>query len=177
MGPSPITDADMVKVIEDETNVRKNWIHGTEKEGWKFFADVEGIRIDELAIQNTPIHVIRATAVVCIDMDAMLRSFTEGGLAERQKVSAEIIDHEKLYQHPDRVDMYISYSAFSAPFGVSNREFLTLRDVFNLEDNSILIVSQSINMEKKPYVPDRVRATTRSARYFVPLEKENEFKV
>jgi hypothetical protein len=70
---------------------------------------------------------------------------------------------------------------------VSNRDFLTLRNVYPHDGDSVLIVSQSVNLEKKPFKANTVvssymgrqcsltqaqRATTRNARLFTPIEGE-----
>lgn len=53
---------------------------------------MEGIRIEEKAIEGSSIHVVRACGILSgINLKEMLYSFAEGGLEERKKVNADII--------------------------------------------------------------------------------------
>ena len=59
---------------------------------FQFYQDVEGIHVEELAIPGSSVHVVRATGILKgVDLEAMLTSFSSGGLKERQKVNTEII--------------------------------------------------------------------------------------
>merc|ERR1712232_1385016 len=98
----------------------------------------------------------------------MFESFTNGGLEERKKISPEIIEHEVIRIVDEDTKTYLSYSQFSTPMGVSNRDFLTLRSQIELENGSTLIVSQSVNYKDTPFKPSVIRGVTRNGRLFVP---------
>jgi len=177
--PSPVTKEEMLEVLEAERKVRQEWLEGTEADGWKKFGAVDGITIEELPIAGSSVHVVRARGILSgVDLEKIFDDFTNGGLEERRQISADILSHEMIYQMEDHVDVYISYSSFSTPMGVSNRDFLTLRNLYRQDDGKYLIVSQSINYEAKPFQAGNVRATTRNARLFEPIEgEERKYKV
>merc|ERR1712137_1211166 len=83
-------------VIDSEIKIRKEWMEGTAEDGWTFFQEVEGIKIDELVIPNSSVHVVRASGILKgVDLESMLIAFADGGLEERRKVNADIVVHEK----------------------------------------------------------------------------------
>lgn len=169
--PSPSTDQEMLDLLENEKEIRLKWITGTQADGWETFQIIDGVHIEQLAIPESTIHVVRANGILKnIDLDLMFHSTTHGGLEERQKINSEIIDHRIVYKVGGSEVTYISYSAFATPVGVTNREFLGLRTVEDLPGGGKLIVVQSINYEACPFTPSFVRGTLRSGRLFEPLE-------
>jgi hypothetical protein len=54
--------------------------------------EVDGIHIEQLAIPNSTIHVVRAVGTLKnIDIEKLFKAGEEGGLEERKKINNDII--------------------------------------------------------------------------------------
>mmetsp|Transcript_19047 Transcript_19047/g.73313 ORF Transcript_19047/g.73313 Transcript_19047/m.73313 type:complete len:235 (+) Transcript_19047:153-857(+) len=174
--PSPSTHEEMKAVAHQESQCRLEWIKSND--GWQLFCEMEGgIVIEQREVPGSSIHLIRARGVLKqIDLDKMFHDQLHGGIAVRKQLSTDILAHEMLTKLDDG-STYVSYSAYSTPLGVSNREFVTMRHHQVCEDGSHLITIQSVNHEKKPFTPGFVRGSTRGARFFRPLETPGDYEL
>ena len=123
---------------------------------WTKVCIKDDVTIEEKIIPNSNINLIRTIKVIRnIDFSLIVKHLYSPTYQERKILYTDLIDYKIIENIDDNI--HVSYSKFKMPFGVTDRDFLTVRAIHELDDGNCIIVIRSINRKDILYDPNAVR--------------------
>jgi hypothetical protein len=134
----------------------------------------EKVILEEKNVEWSAISVVRASAIIKGKTSKEIAyAIYNLSFEERKKLLDDLMSYE-IIETIDN-DSHIVLARYRAPWGVSNREFLTHRGFFNI-DNDYVITTCPIEHEKAPINPNFVRGTNDGIMYIKYID-ENSTKI
>jgi len=132
-------------------------------------AIITRVCIEEKSVDGSDITSIRTrTTLENVSIEEIVKCIHSPTFDERKQVYDKLIFHEVVKEITP--DIVVTRSRFSAPFPVTDREFLTMRSMKKLEDGSYVVSVRSINDESVPFDENYVRGESNSDIYIFPVD-------
>jgi len=129
---------------------------------WTTVKTLDGVLLEEKQYPGSNVNAVRATTELKnVDLKALIDLHYSATFAQKSKTDAELLDCKVLKTL--NKNMHIYYSAYLTPPLIGNRDFVSLRCHYRLEDGSDLITTVSINYKDKPFDSNYVRGVVTSA--------------
>lgn len=122
---------------------------------WTDIKEEDGIKLSEFYLDNSSIPVLKITKIFKnVKPERLIDLNFNCTFDQKKSTNPDLIDY-KIIDNPD-TNRVVAYSQYSAPFGVSNREFLYFQELW--QNNGVsMIITQSVNIKKFPFSPSYVR--------------------
>jgi len=173
--PTAATNDDVITIANSAMAQRIEWFNGKYETGWAPFFENQNIKIEQLQLVGSDIHVVRCTATLKnVDINNIVKYFYNAELAEKKVVDPDIKYHKVVKQIDENI--HISHSQYDTPFPISNREFVAIRNVQQV-DNMFVISIQSINYNDVPFTKGFVRGSSNCGTLLMPIEGSTDVKI
>ncbi len=159
-------DLPTLKSKNDYLNISKNLFDNAlstiYSPGWDKYKFAERVLLEEKYVKGSDIPVVRISSVLeNVDLHQIVQYFYAPSFEERKQVYKELLAHVVIDKITDNI--HVAYSKFKIPVPfISDRDFISLRMVWELEDGSFIICVSSINREDVPFYPKYVRGSSHS---------------
>jgi len=158
--PTPKSDEEYKEEAAKAIAVRLEWADS--KDGWEEIQRERGVVLEQRELPGSWIHLVRARALLRnIEVEDIIRLTYDADLKERKTLIDDITNHEVIEEIVPG-ELHVAHSQFSAPMGVTNREFVAIRTRKTLDDGRIIVAIQSVNVEGRPFSPGFVRGSSNS---------------
>jgi hypothetical protein len=166
---TPLKDEDFVAIANKSFEERLAWINGTEADGWTLFHEEEGVKVYELELPGSSVHVVKAVGEMDdMNIDTLWPMVFNAPLEEKKKISEDIVNNVVLKDiNADLNLTLVQYSANVA--GISGREFVQLRAHKQLDNGAHFVTVTSVNYEPQPFSEGYVRGVVRSGSLLTPI--------
>ena len=164
---TPQNIGDYKKLIENTFKKGNDWLN--DNTNWQFIKEDRGIVLEELPIANSSIGAIKTTAnIKGIELKKLVEVVFDLPLEEKKKLMSDILAYNTIKEITD--DIAVCHSQYATPFGISNREFVFVKALRQLNDNKYMMMVQSINYEDKPFTQGYVRGVSVCCNYIEKLD-------
>lgn len=137
------------------------WLTGDA--GWEIISETSDTVVEQLKLDNTSFHVVRAhKQLKNIDVNKLIRATNCNSFEEKNELYEDLIQFKVVKQLDDSTN--ICYSQYKTPFGTMNRDFVSLRNFVKLDQYSYLLVNQAVNYEPIKFNKNFVRGVNTSGR-------------
>jgi hypothetical protein len=168
--------------IEDYESLSKESLDKTLEtiysHGWTELSMTGCVLIEEKPVPGSDITAIRTSTILQnVDFEKVVKVIFTPTKEERKLIYKELIDQQIIQIISPTIN--VSKSQFDAGYSiVAHREFIVLKSVRLLIDNSLIISTISINRQDIPFTPEFVRGTINSHIHIMPLnDPPNSVKI
>lgn len=169
---TPTTNDDFLELGKQSVIEKSNWFNST---NWTFFQEVDGVVLEEQPMVGSNISTIKGTVVLNgSDLNKLSNNLFCSTYEITKKTYDELINSTEVLRIND--NNMVTHSQFQSPFGVTNREFVSLKTRVVLENGDHLITTHSINYEPIPFSYGFVRGVVKSGILISKLN-DNKLKV
>ncbi len=125
---------------------------------------------------GSDINAIRTSCVLRnVNIHKVIKCIFAPSFEERKAIYDKLVSYESI--EDVRPEIVVARSRFSAPFGITPREFLMMRSLGQLEDSTYVISVRSINRQDVPFDPNYVRGVSNSDIYLFPIDETRDVRV
>lgn len=173
--PTPTSKEEYGKFSEEVLNLVTGSV--SPPEGWTTLSRTKGVHIQEKVVNGSDVTSVKLSATLQnVSIEEVIKCIHSPTFDERKQLYDKLIHHEVVKEITPNV--VITRSRFSTPFGVTDREFLTMRSLRRFEDGSCVIAVRSINDIDVPFDDNFVRGIGQSDIYVFPVENtESDVRV
>jgi len=171
--PTPLSKEDYEKISNEALD---NVIKVVSVDGWKLIGEKNGVLIEEMQVPGSDVNAIRTSCVLKnVNVHNVIKCIFEPSFAERRAIYDKLLSHELIEKV--RPEIVVARSRFSAPLGVSPREFLMMRSLGQFDDGTYVISVRSINRKDVPFDPNYVRGISNSDIYIFPIDETRDVRI
>jgi len=171
---SPLTKQDYIDVADKGLN---DVLTNICSEGWTVVLEKEGALIEEKKIPGSDLTAIRTSIVLkgITDINKVIKCVHSPTFEERKQVYEKLSGHDLVEVISEEI--VVTHSKFSAPMGITGRDFLTVRSKRQLIDGTFVVAVRSINRKDVPYNSNYVRGVSNSDIYIFPISESNDVRI
>lgn len=155
------SDGNQHEIVATTSEKILNWLQGTE--GWSTVVDENGILVEEMNLPGNNFVVVRAHKKLHgVDVGALLKATNCDSFEEKSKLYDDLLGFDVIDEYNEQTNL--CYSKYKTPFGIANRDFVTLRNFVKLDDHTYLLTCQAVNYSGIPFGEGFVRGANTSGR-------------
>ena len=168
--PTPMSKEEYVAIGEQALSEVMDVVSS---EGWNVLHEKDGVLIEDKYVDGSDVTAIRVSTVLTnVNVDKIVQFIHSPTFEQRKPIYDKLIDHKIVEVVEPWIN--VAHSKFTAPFGVTNRDFLAMRCLGKQEDGTFVIACRSINRSDVPFDNDNyVRGVSNSNIYVFPIQKED----
>ncbi len=163
--PTPNTDNEFINITNEVFAHRQEWISGK----WDKVTEKNGYLLEERTLSNSRFKAYRTTGLLHnVDIEKITEFTYDPDFKEKKEVTPDLIHQRNLKLVSNTIHTCLTH--YATPFAISNREFVAIRAIRYNEDDSRLIVIQSVNVESVPVTEGFVRGVSKCAILLTPID-------
>lgn len=169
---TPINNDDYDKFYNESLKFGKEWLDSF---SWNITKTNDNVVMEEMIIPNSDISAVRvSTTVNNMSLDKIKHIIFSSSLEEKKKLSPDLMKYDSVKNINE--NMSIMHLQYSAPLTITNREFIYIKTLHQLDNNKYLVVVRSINYERLPFSSGFVRGVIKSC-YYAELLEDGKIKL
>lgn len=164
---TPITKSDYTTLIEKELKIASHLLSSE----WKYLKkNTHGDILSQISYDDTQ-YVKTSGTLSKVFLTNLIEVAFHLPLNEKKKIESDILD----YRFLDDIDenTYVCTSKFKAPLRMAPRDFVYIKALREVTEDSYLIIFKSINREDYPFKEGVVRGTLTTYYYIQDLGNLN----
>jgi hypothetical protein len=134
------------------------------------YGNISDIRLFEIQYENNPIAVVKAVATLKAPAETIFKLVQSSKIDIVKQFDKDLMEIRPIKDIGDSVE--VVQTIYSAPFPVSNRDFIVVRGSRKESDGTFLSINTSVNVPGVQEIPDFVRGACLVAGWIIRPDGE-----